>query len=35
MPVLLKRWGGGFLGLQGEFYSELPSTEQLKVVYGK
>ncbi|GEM_PF-3110488 len=32
--VLLKKVQGGFTGPQGEFYSNLPSVEQLKVMYG-
>jgi hypothetical protein len=34
-PVLLKRSGNGFIGPQGEYYTEFPKIEQLKVMYGK
>lgn len=33
--VLLKRSGNGFIGPQGEFYSEFPKVSQLQVMYGK
>lgn len=33
--VLLKRSGKGFIGPQGEFYSEFPKVSQLQVMYGK
>ena len=33
--VLLKRSGKGFIGPQGEFYSEFPKVSQLKLMYGK
>jgi len=33
--VLLKRSGNGFVGPQGEFYSEFPKVSQLQVMYGK
>ena len=33
--VTLKRSGNGFIGPQGEFYSEFPSVAQLRVIYGK
>ena len=33
--VLLKRSGKGFIGPQGEFYSEFPRVSQLRVMYGK
>jgi len=33
--VLLKRSGNGFVGPQGEFYSEFPKVAQLKLMYGK
>jgi hypothetical protein len=33
--VILKRSGNGFIGPQGEFYSEFPKVAQLKVMYGK
>ena len=34
-PVKLKKSGDGFIGPQGEYYSEFPSVEQLKLMYGK
>ncbi|MBF0478957.1 MAG: hypothetical protein HQL26_05705 [Candidatus Omnitrophica bacterium] len=36
-PVIIKRasTGNGFVGPQGEFYSEFPKVEQLKEMYGK
>jgi len=34
-PVALKRSGAGFVGPQGEFYTEFPRVEQLKLMYGK
>jgi hypothetical protein len=33
--VVIKRAGKGFVGPQGEFYSEFPRVSQLKVMYGK
>ena len=33
--VVLKRSGNGWLGPQGEYYEQIPSTDQLKVMYGK
>lgn len=33
--VVLTKKGRGFVGPQGEFYSEFPSVEQLKEMYGK
>ena len=33
--VVLKRSGNGFIGPQGEFYSEFPKVSQLQVMYGK
>lgn len=33
--VTLKRSGSGFSGPQGEYYSEFPSVEQLRAMYGK
>jgi len=33
--VLLKKSGNGFIGPQGEFYSEFPKVSQLQVMYGK
>jgi hypothetical protein len=32
--VLLRKSGTGFLGPQGEFYSDFPRVSQLKVIYG-
>ncbi|MBF0504523.1 MAG: hypothetical protein HQL14_05395 [Candidatus Omnitrophica bacterium] len=32
--VVLKRTGNGFVGPQGEFYTQVPSTQQLKLMYG-
>ena len=34
-PVTLKRSGSGFIGPQGEFYTEFPKVSQLIVMYGK
>ena len=34
-PITIKRTGNGFIGPQGELYSEFPKVEQLKVMYGK
>ena len=34
-PVAIKRSGIGYVGPQGEFYSEFPRVEQLKLMYGK
>jgi len=33
--VIIKRSGNGFLGPQGEFYSDFPKVSQLQVMYGK
>lgn len=33
--VTLTKSGDGFIGPQGEYYTEFPSIEQLKVMYGK
>jgi hypothetical protein len=33
--VVLKRSGNGYVGPQGEYYTQVPSTEQLKVMYGR
>ena len=33
--VLIRRSGTGFVGPQGEYYTEFPRVEQLKVMYGK
>ena len=33
--VALKRAGAGYVGPQGEYYSDNPTVEQLKVLYGK
>jgi len=34
-PVKLVKSNGGYIGPQGEFYTEMPTVEQLKVLYGK
>ena len=34
-PVSIRRSGNGFVGPQGEFYTEFPRVEQLKLMYGK
>jgi hypothetical protein len=33
--VVLKRSGNGFVGPQGEYYDEVPSVEQLQVMYAR
>jgi hypothetical protein len=33
--VVIKRSGNGFIGPQGEFYSDFPKVSQLKIMYGK
>lgn len=33
--ITLKKSGNGFIGPQGEYYSEHPTVEQLKTLYGK
>lgn len=33
--VTLRRFKDGFIGPQGEFYSEFPTVEQLRVIYGQ
>ena len=33
--VTLTRSGNGFIGPQGEYYTEFPRVDQLKVMYGK
>ena len=33
--VLIKKSGKGFIGPQGEFYSEFPKVSQLQLMYGK
>ena len=33
--VVLQRSGGGFVGPQGEYYPQLPSMEQLRVMYSR
>lgn len=33
-PVTLKKAGNGYVGPQGEYYSENPTVEQLKTLYG-
>jgi hypothetical protein len=32
--VVLKRSGNGFVGPQGEYYDQVPTTEQLQAMYG-
>jgi len=34
-PVTLKKAGTGYVGPQGEYYSDNPTVEQLKILYGK
>ena len=34
-PVVLKKFGDGYLGPQGEFYAQFPSVDQLQVMYAK
>jgi len=33
-PVVLKKAGSGYVGPQGEYYSDHPTVEQLKILYG-
>jgi hypothetical protein len=33
-PVVLTRYGDGYLGPQGEYYPDHPTVEQLKALYG-
>ncbi|MDD5136136.1 MAG: hypothetical protein PHX20_01970 [Candidatus Omnitrophica bacterium] len=33
-PITLRRSGNGFIGPQGEYYSEHPTVEELKTLYG-
>jgi hypothetical protein len=33
--VVLKRSGNGYIGPQGEYYDQIPSTAQLQAMYGK
>ena len=33
-PVALKKAGTGYIGPQGEYYSDNPTVEQLKILYG-
>jgi len=33
--VVLRRSGNGYVGPQGEYYQEIPSTEQLQAMYSK
>jgi hypothetical protein len=33
--VVLKRSGNGFVGPQGEYYDQVPTTEQLQAMYGR
>lgn len=35
VPVVIKKTANGFVGPQGEFYSEFPKVAQLQVMYGK
>lgn len=35
VAVVLKRSGNGYVGPQGEFYAQVPSMDQLKLMYGK
>jgi hypothetical protein len=32
--IIIKKSGGGYVGLQGEYYSEFPRVSQLRAVYG-
>lgn len=34
-PVVIKRSGKGFVGPQGEYYSEFPEVSQLETMYGR
>ena len=34
IPVMLRRQGVGYVGPRGEYYSTLPTSEQLRPVYG-
>ena len=33
-PVVIRKYGSGFTGPQGEFYYSFPSVEQLRLMYG-
>ncbi len=33
--VVLKKSGNGYVGPQGEYYDQIPTTSQLQVMYGK
>jgi len=33
--VVLKRSGNGYVGPQGEYYAQVPSTDQLQAMYGR
>jgi hypothetical protein len=33
--VVLKRSGNGYVGPQGEYYDQVPTTEQLQAMYGR
>jgi len=33
--VMLRRSGNGYVGPQGEYYDQVPSTQQLQAMYGK
>ena len=35
IAVVLKRSGNGYVGPQGEYYDQIPTTEQLQAMYGK
>ena len=35
IAVVLKRSGNGYVGPQGEYYDQVPSTAQLQAMYGK
>ena len=35
MAVVLKRSGNGYVGPQGEYYDQIPTTAQLQAMYGK
>ena len=35
IPVTLIRQGNGFIGPRGEYYSSLPTSEQLRSIYGR
>ena len=35
VPVLIKKFGNGFVGPQGEFYAEFPKVAHLQAMYGR